>query len=202
MLEGAGAAAGPGGFLAEGVDTSEASCCFSLRLICWLWTHSKVHCLFVLTQFVHGPRRSGWSSVPGVVLVSSERERWIQPFLSLFPPQVLRSGLGEWMNVSGSKNTSMTRNGWVSRGLRGLYNGAGRIERPLVAQPDGVASSFTLPALVAARVLSPAHCHRCAIRPCACVSSGCKVAKAGRSNGVRRTSDLARRELGRDGTPR
>lgn len=96
MLEGAGAAAGPGGFFADGVDTSEASCCFSFRLTCWLWTHSKVHCLFVLTQFVHGPSRSlaGWSSVPGVVLVSSERERWIQPFLSLFPP-ALRSGPGE-----------------------------------------------------------------------------------------------------------
>lgn len=70
MLEGAGAAAGPVGFFAaDGVDTSEASCCFSFRLTCWLWTHSKVHCLFVLRQFVHGPSRSGWSSVPGVVLV-------------------------------------------------------------------------------------------------------------------------------------
>lgn len=77
MAEGAGPAASPVGFFAEGAETSEASCCcccFSFRLICWLWTHSKVHCLFVLTQFVHGPSRSAWSSVPGVVLVASEIE--------------------------------------------------------------------------------------------------------------------------------
>lgn len=119
--------------------------------------------------------------------------------LSPFPPA---AAVGVQVSVSGSKNTSMTRNGcWVARGLRGLYSGAGRIERPLVAQPDGVASSFALPALVAAGVLSPAHGHRYAIRPvCMCVSSCWEVAEAGRGDGVRRTSHLARREFGRDGT--
>lgn len=157
-----------------------------------------MHCLFVLTQFVHGPSRSGWSSVPGVVVSRvCEREQRMETSGHGRVP----AGGRVWVSVSGSKNTSMTRNGWVARGLRGLYSGGGRIERPLVAQPDGVASSFTLPALVAAGVLSPAHYHRCAIRPCACVwSSCCEVAKAGRGDGVRRTSDLARREFGRDGT--
>lgn len=84
MLDGAGVAAGPVSFFAEGVDTSDASCCFSFRWICWLWTHSKVHCLLVLTQFVHGPNKSSWSSVPGVVLVSPAISSSKCPFP--FPP--------------------------------------------------------------------------------------------------------------------
>lgn len=50
---------------ADVFDTLEASACLSFRWSCWLCTHSNVHCLLVLAQFVHGPTRSKSSSEPG-----------------------------------------------------------------------------------------------------------------------------------------
>lgn len=59
------------GAVAERFEFSDwlwACVCLSLFLnSCWLWTHSKVHCLFVLAQFVHGPSKSSASSSGPVV---------------------------------------------------------------------------------------------------------------------------------------
>lgn len=204
MLEGAGGAAAPVGFFADGVETSEAGCCcFSFRLICWLWTHSKVHCLFVLTQFVHGPSKSGWSSVPGVVLVPSERARGRDEdacFLIVSPPAVGSGGLGEclwvkeylhdseWLGCPGPAGALQRRWWWPHRAPAG--RGARR--RRKLFYPSCTGRSWSS---VAGSLSSRRHRAMCM---CMCVSSCCEVAKAGRGDGVRRTSHLARGEFGRE----